>query len=139
MLFQNKRAIWSFSSLIDIVLILLHFFPTIFSVFISITKKKIFFCEVSGGVQSFTSFKCLKYPFNNDGQISNFINMVQARLAFCKFMVKPSILLVLDEPTNYLDIPSKEMLEIGLFFFHRVEGQLRIKVYSFTFNFFFGF
>ncbi|CAI9279791.1 unnamed protein product [Lactuca saligna] len=27
-------------------------------------------------------------------------------------MVKPSILLVLDEPTNYLDIPSKEMFEI---------------------------
>ncbi|CAI9285751.1 unnamed protein product [Lactuca saligna] len=36
----------------------------------------------------------------------------EARLGFCKFMVKPSILLVLDEPTNYLDIPSKEMLEI---------------------------
>ncbi|CAI9293304.1 unnamed protein product [Lactuca saligna] len=36
----------------------------------------------------------------------------EAQLAFCKFMVKPSILLVLDEPTNYLDIPSKEMLEI---------------------------
>ncbi|XP_042757969.1 uncharacterized protein LOC122197884 [Lactuca sativa] len=38
--------------------------------------------------------------------------MVQAQLAFCKFMVKPSIILVLDEPTNYLDIPSTEMLEI---------------------------
>ncbi|OIW15342.1 hypothetical protein TanjilG_23886 [Lupinus angustifolius] len=35
----------------------------------------------------------------------------KARLAFCKFMVKPSTLLVLDEPTNHLDIPSKEMLE----------------------------
>ncbi|XP_062007125.1 ABC transporter F family member 5-like isoform X2 [Rosa rugosa] len=34
----------------------------------------------------------------------------KARLAFCKFMVKPSTLLVLDEPTNHLDIPSKEML-----------------------------
>ncbi|KAI0495350.1 hypothetical protein KFK09_025500 [Dendrobium nobile] len=34
-----------------------------------------------------------------------------ARLAFCKFMVKPSTLLILDEPTNHLDIPSKEMLE----------------------------
>ncbi|XP_040369664.1 ABC transporter F family member 2 [Rosa chinensis] len=33
-----------------------------------------------------------------------------ARLAFCKFMVKPSTLLVLDEPTNHLDIPSKVML-----------------------------
>lgn len=37
---------------------------------------------------------------------------LQARLAFCKFMVKPSTLLVLDEPTNHLDIPSKEMLEV---------------------------
>ncbi|XP_020690293.2 ABC transporter F family member 2-like [Dendrobium catenatum] len=36
---------------------------------------------------------------------------VQARLAFCKFMVKPSTLSILDEPTNHLDIPSKEMLE----------------------------
>ncbi|GFQ06640.1 ABC transporter f family member 5 [Phtheirospermum japonicum] len=35
----------------------------------------------------------------------------KARLAFCKFMVKPSTLLVLDEPTNHLDIPTKEMLE----------------------------
>ncbi|XP_040369669.1 ABC transporter F family member 2 [Rosa chinensis] len=35
----------------------------------------------------------------------------KARLAFCKFVVKPSTLLVLDEPTNHLDIPSKEMLE----------------------------
>ncbi|VVB13666.1 unnamed protein product [Arabis nemorensis] len=35
----------------------------------------------------------------------------KARLAFCKFMVKPSTLFVLDEPTNHLDIPSKEMLE----------------------------
>ncbi|KAJ4762027.1 ABC transporter family protein [Rhynchospora pubera] len=35
----------------------------------------------------------------------------KARLAFCKFMVKPSTLLILDEPTNHLDIPSKEMLE----------------------------
>ncbi|XP_064953624.1 ABC transporter F family member 2-like [Musa acuminata AAA Group] len=34
-----------------------------------------------------------------------------ARLAFCKFMVKPSTLLVLDEPTNHLDIQSKEVLE----------------------------
>ncbi|XP_039146188.1 ABC transporter F family member 2-like [Dioscorea cayenensis subsp. rotundata] len=34
-----------------------------------------------------------------------------ARLAFCKFMVKPSTLLVLLEPTNHLDIPSKEMFE----------------------------
>lgn len=38
--------------------------------------------------------------------------LFQARLAFCKFMVKPSTLLVLDEPTNHLDIPSKEMLEV---------------------------
>lgn len=39
---------------------------------------------------------------------------IQARLAFCKFMVKPSTLLVLDEPTNHLDIPSKEMLEVWI-------------------------
>ncbi|KAF5957845.1 hypothetical protein HYC85_005070 [Camellia sinensis] len=38
-------------------------------------------------------------------------SLEEARLAFCKFMVKPSTLLVLDEPTNHLDIPSKEMLE----------------------------
>ncbi|CAL9747881.1 unnamed protein product [Musa acuminata subsp. burmannicoides] len=36
---------------------------------------------------------------------------LQARLAFCKFMVKPFTLLVLDEPTNHLDIQSKEVLE----------------------------
>lgn len=41
---------------------------------------------------------------------------MQARLAFCKFMVKPSTLLILDEPTNHLDIPSKEMLEVWFFF-----------------------
>lgn len=41
---------------------------------------------------------------------------LQARLAFCKFMVKPSTLLVLDEPTNHLDIPSKEMLEVHFLF-----------------------
>lgn len=40
----------------------------------------------------------------------------KARLAFCKFMVKPSTLLVLDEPTNHLDIPSKEMLEVWFLF-----------------------
>lgn len=43
------------------------------------------------------------------------LRFIQARLAFCKFMVKPSTLLVLDEPTNHLDIPSKEMLEVWLF------------------------
>jgi ABC-type phosphonate transport system ATPase subunit len=44
-----------------------------------------------------------------------FFCFIQARLAFCKFMVKPSTLLVLDEPTNHLDIPSKEMLEVWSF------------------------
>ncbi|KAL0736220.1 hypothetical protein Bca4012_012430 [Brassica carinata] len=43
--------------------------------------------------------------------LPNYFEQNQARLAFCKFMVKPSTLLVLDEPTNHLDIPSKEMLE----------------------------
>ncbi|XP_021742705.1 ABC transporter F family member 2-like isoform X1 [Chenopodium quinoa] len=37
--------------------------------------------------------------------------LLQTRLAFCKFMVKKSTLLVLNEPTNHLDIPTKEMLE----------------------------
>ncbi|KAF7136067.1 hypothetical protein RHSIM_Rhsim08G0006300 [Rhododendron simsii] len=46
-----------------------------------------------------------------DRKISFLSGGEKARLAFCKFMVKPSTLLVLDEPTNHLDIPSKEMLE----------------------------
>lgn len=46
-----------------------------------------------------------------DRKVSLLSGGEKARLAFCKFMVKPSTLMVLDEPTNHLDIPSKEMLE----------------------------
>ncbi|KAK1289197.1 ABC transporter F family member 5 [Acorus calamus] len=46
-----------------------------------------------------------------DRKVSLLSGGEKARLAFCKFMVKPSTLLVLDEPTNHLDIPTKEMLE----------------------------
>ncbi|KAH6835129.1 general control non-repressible 5 [Perilla frutescens var. hirtella] len=46
-----------------------------------------------------------------DRKVSFLSGGEKARLAFCKFMVKPSTLLILDEPTNHLDIPTKEMLE----------------------------
>ncbi|XP_006827126.2 ABC transporter F family member 5 [Amborella trichopoda] len=46
-----------------------------------------------------------------DRKVSLLSGGEKARLAFCKFMVKPSTLLILDEPTNHLDIPTKEMLE----------------------------
>ncbi|KAL5556197.1 hypothetical protein UlMin_038433 [Ulmus minor] len=49
-----------------------------------------------------------------DRKVSLLSGGEKARLAFCKFMVKPSTLLVLDEPTNHLDIPSKEMLEASI-------------------------
>ena len=35
----------------------------------------------------------------------------KARLALAKFMLAPATLLVLDEPTNLLDIPSQEVVE----------------------------
>lgn len=63
-------------------------------------------------------FKVLGFPTRISHAFCNarfwFCFVLQARLAFCKFMVKPSTLLVLDEPTNHLDIPSKEMLEVLL-------------------------
>ncbi|KAK1267532.1 ABC transporter F family member 5 [Acorus gramineus] len=46
-----------------------------------------------------------------DRKVSLLSGGEKARLAFCKFMVKPSTLLIVDEPTNHLDIPTKEMLE----------------------------
>ncbi|KAL3818848.1 hypothetical protein ACJIZ3_004753 [Penstemon smallii] len=46
-----------------------------------------------------------------DRKVSFLSGGEKARLAFCKFMVRPSTMLVLDEPTNHLDIPTKEMLE----------------------------
>uniref|UniRef100_A0A803L566 ABC transporter domain-containing protein n=2 Tax=Chenopodium quinoa TaxID=63459 RepID=A0A803L566_CHEQI len=46
-----------------------------------------------------------------DRKVSFLSGGEKTRLAFCKFMVKKSTLLVLNEPTNHLDIPTKEMLE----------------------------
>ena len=36
------------------------------------------------------------------------------RVALCRMMLTPANLLVLDEPTNRLDIPAKEILEEAL-------------------------
>ena len=38
----------------------------------------------------------------------------RTRLALCQMLLSPSNFLILDEPTNYLDIPSKEILKNAL-------------------------
>lgn len=41
----------------------------------------------------------------------------KARLALCRMMLTPANILIMDEPSNHLDIPAKEMLEEALQYF----------------------
>ncbi len=72
--------------------------------------------EFNGSVMHITAWakRFLFRPEQLDGRVSQLSGGEQARILIARLMLQPVDLLVLDEPTNDLDIPTLELLEDSL-------------------------